>query len=118
MNVVKRVLVVCGDTYLAKAIEGTLQPEGYELLISSSVDQAKELIKSVQPDLIIIDNVLQGGSGYELCSAVRSLPWGGATYIIVLGECEDDALVMTSFQHGADGFLPKPVRLVHLALRV
>lgn len=113
-----RILVVDDDyasrLMLKKALEQTRQ--GYEVVLSSSGDEALELLKDQQFDLMITDLIMDGLSGLDLISEVRNLEQDVAT-ILLTGHASIETAVQ-AVRLGASDYLLKPINLEELQLRV
>lgn len=110
-----RLLLVEDDMSLALGIEFTLKDEGYEILVASTVKEAKEIIDREKLDLIILDVNLPDGNGYELCKAIRET---SDVLIIFLTACDDEVNVVLGLEIGGDDYICKPFRVKELISRI
>lgn len=104
-------------TLLRQAFED-FSARGIEMLETGEGGEAWRLIQSERPDLIILDIMMPGLSGYEICERVKSDPELAKTHVIILTAKGQAADRQRSFEVGADEFIPKPFDTVHLIKRV
>jgi two-component system OmpR family response regulator len=113
-----RILIVEDEEALALGLKFNFEQEGYEVLVAGDGPTALKLFQTAVPriDLIILDLMLPGMSGYEICSAIRSV--NKLVPIVVLsarGLVEDR---MHAFDVGTDQYITKPFALPELLNRV
>ena len=107
-NGVKRLLLVEDDRALAELVKFHFQREGFTVTSTPVGDEALILIDEVKPDLVILDWMIEGTSGIEVCRRLRRNPGTANLPIIMLtarGE-EDDRV--RGLETGADDFITKP----------
>lgn len=108
-------LVVDDERTLRDTLEYNLRREGYRVLTAADGDQAIRLAQAERPDLIILDVMLPGMSGFDVCRAVRkslSVP------ILMLSAREEEIDKVLGLELGADDYLAKPFGLRELLARV
>ena len=110
-----RLLLVEDDEALALGIEFTLVDEGYEVLRASSFNEGKRIFENENPDLIILDVNLPGGSGYELCKYIRTK---SDVPLIFLTALDEEVNVVLGFEIGGDDYITKPFRVKELISRI
>lgn len=110
-----RLLLVEDDMSLALGIEFTLKDEGYDVIVASTVKEAKEIISKEKLDLIILDVNLPDGNGYDLCKAIRE---DNDVLIIFLTACDDEVNVVLGLEIGGDDYICKPFRVKELISRI
>jgi DNA-binding transcriptional MerR regulator len=97
------ILVAERDGYSAELIEFLLRTEGFGVEVALDVDEAKLRFPRVRPDLVIVELLVGGGAGMDLCGWFKE--HGTAPVLVLSGlDAADRALAA-----GADAFLPKPV---------
>jgi DNA-binding response OmpR family regulator len=114
------VLVVDDDLTVRDVVRRYLEHAGHRVLLAGDGDEALRLIGSAQPDLVVLDIMLPGVDGIEVCRRTRSGSAGGSAQVPIvmltaLGEEEDRIL---GLQLGADDYVTKPFSPRELALRV
>ncbi|MDF2671920.1 MAG: response regulator [Clostridiales bacterium] len=110
-----RLLLVEDDEALALGIEFTLVDEGYEVLRASSFNEGKRIFENENPDLVILDVNLPGGSGYELCKYIRTK---SDVPLIFLTALDEEVNVVLGFEIGGDDYITKPFRVKELISRI
>jgi DNA-binding response OmpR family regulator len=97
------ILVAARDQYSAELVEFLLRTEGFHVELALDVDEAERTFERVQPDLSVIEFLIEGGAGEELC---RRLKRRSAAPILVLSALD---VADRALQASADAFLRKPV---------
>ena len=110
-----RILVVDDDVALAEMIGIVLEGEGYT--VSTCPDGAKAVaaFQEHHPDLVLLDVMLPGMDGFEVCAALRA---ESNVPIVMLTARSDTADVVTGLEPGADDYVPKPFKPRELVARV
>lgn len=111
----KRVLIVEDDAALARVLKDNLSFEGFDVECVPDGDLALEVAKQTALDLIILDVMLPGHTGFELCGLLRQ---GRRTPIIFLTARGDKADKLTGLNLGADDYVAKPFDLEELLARI
>jgi DNA-binding response OmpR family regulator len=111
----KRVLVVEDDAALARVLRDNLEFEGFEVAWVGDGQQAVTMARSLAPDLVLLDVMLPGRDGFDLCGLLRQ---GGATPIIMLTARGQKADKLRGLQLGADDYVTKPFDIEELMARV
>jgi len=111
----KRILVVDDDAKTVELVKLYLNRDGYKVLVAYNGNEALRLAKEVRPDLIVLDLMLPGMDGLEVCSALRA---ESDVPIIMLTAktAEQDRLL--GLDLGADDYVTKPFSPKELAARV
>ena len=110
-----RILVVDDDTALAEMIGIVLKSEGFEPHFCATGDGAVEAFRSVRPDLILLDLMLPGKDGLEVCREIRE---ESGVPIVMLTAKSDTMDVVKGLESGADDYVPKPFKPKELVARV
>jgi len=100
---------------LADLTKERLEREGFRVLHEENGQRASELIVSEQPDLVVLDIMLPGMDGFEVCREVRPKYAGP---ILILTARDDDLDEILGLELGADDFVTKPVKPRLLLARV
>ncbi len=111
-----RILVVDDDTELLGLVQRALTRDGHEVWLSSSAQQALEMISSVKPELAVLDLGLPDMPGEELCRRIRTS--GESTAILVLTAKTAVSSRVQCLDDGADDYLTKPFAIAELRARV
>ncbi len=104
----KRILLVEDEQSLAKLVKQRLEKEGFEVEVTSDGEEALNLSSSFAPDLIILDIMLPGIGGYEVCSRLRTTKITKNTPIIMFTARGGDMDKAMGFQCGANDYIVKP----------
>jgi len=112
MNASKKVMIVEDDTEISRLTKMLLETEGYECETVFDGAKAVSEIRRMTPDIVILDVMLPGLSGVEVCSQIREFYHGA---ILMLTGCDDDITELASFKQGADDYVTKPIK-PHLLL--
>src|SRR6266542_2619993 len=111
------ILVVDDIPENVRLLEAVLIPRGYEVVTATSGEQALELLKTEEPDLILLDVVMPGLDGYAVCRALRADEETAMLPVIMvtssIGPEKTKAIAA-----GADDFIPKPFNQEELLTRV
>ena len=113
-----RVLIVDDTPIQLKITIALMQKQGLDVLIAESGDQALKLIEKERPDLILLDVVMPGMNGFELCSQLKSDPaYADIPVLFLTGESDKEQIVK-GFQIGAADYVTKPVNPPELLSRI
>jgi DNA-binding response OmpR family regulator len=109
------VLVVDDEPIVRDVVARYLERDGYRTLQAASGDQARDMLEREPPSLVVLDVMLPGVSGLELCRWIRARSQVPIVMLTALGE-EADRIV--GLELGADDYLTKPFSPRELAVRV
>ncbi len=113
-----RLLLVEDDPALAELLEFRFRAEGYDVSVTADGDEALLLAVETQPDLVVLDWMIEGTSGIEVCRRLRRDRASAHVPIIMLTArgAEDD--LIRGLETGADDYLTKPFSPRELLARV
>jgi DNA-binding response OmpR family regulator len=109
------VLVVDDEEAIAEAVRARLESEGFAVLVAGDGPRAIQLHAEHRPDLVVLDLMLPGMDGLEVCKAIQRVAW---TPVLMLTAKTEEADKVAGFAVGADDYLTKPFSLRELAARV
>ena len=109
------VLVVEDDHRIALSMKLALEDEGYQVASVETAEDALDLFGSKTPDLVIVDLMLPGMDGFQLCRTLRNK--SGVPIIIVTAR-SDSHPVVAGLEAGADDYVTKPFVVKELAARI
>jgi two-component system, OmpR family, alkaline phosphatase synthesis response regulator PhoP len=112
------ILVVDDEEDIQELIQLSLQREGYDVLTVGTGDQAVALARSRQPALIILDLLLPGLQGLDICKILKGDPKTHAIPIIILSAKSEESDVVAGLELGADDYMTKPFSSKVLTARV
>jgi two-component system phosphate regulon response regulator PhoB len=113
-----RVLIVEDEEALTLLLRYNLEAEGYEVETVARGDDAETRFKEKLPDLVILDWMLPGLSGIELCRRLRARPASKLLPIIMLTARGEESERVRGLTTGADDYLVKPFSVPELMARV
>jgi len=111
----QKILVVEDDVGLAKGLQENLTSQGFDAACVADGNLALGVARQFAPDLVVLDLMLPGTSGFELCKALRER---GKTPILVLTARSQKADKIRVLDLGADDYITKPFDLDELLARV
>ena len=110
-----KILVVDDEKLLVKGIKFNLENEGYQVEVGYNGEDAVELAKTGNFDLILLDLMMPKLSGYEACMRIREF---STVPIIMLTARSEDNDKIIGFEYGADDYITKPFNILELKARI
>lgn len=110
-----RVLVVDDDIALAEMLGIVLRGEGFEPVFCADGAQALQAFRDAKPDVVLLDVMLPGKDGIEVCRAIRA---ESGTPIVMLTAKGDTVDVVVGLESGADDYVVKPFKPKELVARI
>ena len=114
----KHVLIADDEANIVISLEFLMQREGYRVTIARDGDAALEAIRRERPDLVLLDVMMPGRSGFEVCQAVRTDEALAAVKILMLSAKGRDTDLAKGSALGADAYMTKPFSTRELADKV
>jgi two-component system phosphate regulon response regulator PhoB len=112
------ITIVAADNVLAVALSRRLNSEGYVVETVDRGDEAVRKLADAPPDLLIVEWMLPGMSGPEICTRLRAEEATRTLPIIMLSSRGEESLSLRGFSAGADDFVIKPFSMRELIARV
>jgi DNA-binding response OmpR family regulator len=112
------ILLVEDDTNLRDTLAYRLRHEGYSVVTAADGVQAIEAARKTRPDLIVLDLMLPGLDGLEVCKQVRVMPETQAAPIIMLTARVEESDMILGLELGADDYVTKPFSWPELRARI
>jgi DNA-binding response OmpR family regulator len=114
----KTVLIADDEPNIVVSLEFLMKREGHRVLIARDGNEALETIRRERPDLVLLDVMMPGRTGFEVCQAVRADEALAGVRVLLLTAKGRDTDVAQGMGVGADGYLTKPFSTRELAERV
>lgn len=112
-----QVMIVEDEATLLELLSYNFEKRGFSVETYAQGDAAEARLKEHVPDLLILDWMLPGVSGIELCRRLRQKPRTRAVPLIMLSARRDKADVLRGLENGADDYLVKPFSIAELIAR-
>ena len=113
-----RVLVVDDNPKNLKLLADLLEVKGYVVITAESGEAALELVARERPDLVLLDVMMPGMNGYEVCQAIRADSANGILPVVMVTALDPVQERIKGLEAGADDFLTKPINQPELLARV
>lgn len=114
----RTILIADDEPDILEILQFNLQQQGYYVKVTTSGILAIGLAKLHKPDLIILDVMMPGKTGFEVCRILRNLPEFQNTIIIFLTALNDDRTQIKGLETGGDDYITKPISPSVLVSRV
>lgn len=112
----KKVLIIDDDATFRNLVEQVLTQKGYEVLKAGSGREGLRLIFDQRPDLVLLDVVMPGIDGWQVCSRIREI--SDTPIIMITGKHKSEEEIVRGLDYGADDYIIKPVGSKELVARV
>jgi DNA-binding response OmpR family regulator len=113
-----RILIIEDDRDIAELVAHALRKAGHEADLLASGDEALQRARALRPDVIVLDLMLPGVDGLDVCRALRANGDTASIPIIILTARGDESDRVTGLELGADDYVTKPFSPRELAARV
>ncbi|WP_033342989.1 response regulator transcription factor [Catenuloplanes japonicus] len=110
------VLVVDDDPGIRGLLESALRFAGYEVAVAADIPQALEQVRTSLPDIIVLDVMLPGGTGFDLLTMLRSKSIGVPVLFLTARDAVEDRV--RGLQLGGDDYVVKPFSVVEIGARI
>lgn len=115
---VMRVLVVDDDAVIRKVLVRVLEQLGHETVAMDNGDKAWELLKQESFPIVVLDWMMRGLDGLDLCRRIRTTPGGERSVIMMVTGRDQPTDLQQVLEAGADDYLMKPLNLTQLFTRL
>ena len=112
------VLIADDDRDITRFLEVNLRLEGFDVIAAHDGNDALAKALDLHPNLILLDVMMPGMDGFEVCSKLRSDPRGGDVPVIMLTAKSMSADRVDGYNVGADDYVTKPFEPMELVARV
>jgi two-component system cell cycle response regulator len=113
-----KILIAEDDIITSRILEKNLLSWGYELVLARSGEQAWQALKDINLRLAILDWMMPGMDGIEICKKIRRRKKYKYTYIILLSAKDRKQDIIAGLSSGADDYMAKPVNFLELRARL
>lgn len=104
----KKVLVVDDSPTDLKLMTAPLRDKGYEIVTASTGEAAMEIVSSDRPDLVVLDVILPGQNGFQVCREIKSSANTKEIKVLILTNKTQESDRFWGLKQGADDYLTKP----------
>lgn len=105
---VKRILIAEDDPNILLSLQFLMENDGHQTRVCDNGNAALVTAEAFEPHLVLLDIMLPGLDGYELCRALRANPAHAHVKIVVLSAKGRESEVAKAYELGADAYLTKP----------
>lgn len=114
----EKILVVDDEEHIAELIRYNLESNGYKILSANNGIDAMKIVLEERPNLILLDLMIPGKDGYDVCKEIRSTKEVMNTPIIMLTAKSEEIDKILGLELGADDYITKPFSVRELLARV
>jgi DNA-binding response OmpR family regulator len=101
-----KVLTIDDDPAISELVTQLLKKRGFDPFVANTAEEGVKLIREISPDVVILDLMMPGMDGWQVCTEVRSF---SSVPILILSALDSPAMVASALDAGADDYLVKPV---------
>lgn len=112
------ILVIDDDELVSRTLQRALKLYGYEVMVANSGAEGLQIARRHRPDLFILDIMMPGTDGYQVCRQIRGDPLLDDLPVLFLTAKAKDEDKIEGFRAGGDDYLSKPFNMEELQLRV
>ena len=105
-----KILLVDDEEDILEFLSYNLKKEGYEVEAALGGDEALKVMKAFHPDLVILDIMMPGMDGIEVCREIRSIPEHKHTLVAFLTARGEDYTQIRALESGGDDYITKPIK--------
>ena len=118
MSAAARILIVDDEEPNRFTFESALSLDRHELHLAANGPEACRMAREIMPDLVLLDVMMPGMDGFQVCRRLRADPVLGSVPILLVTALSDHASRLAGIEAGADDFISKPCSLEELRARV
>lgn len=113
-----KILVVDDEADIVELVSYNLKKEGFTVITASNGREAVQLAADHKPEVVILDVMMPGMNGFEVCAALRSAPGTASASVVFLTARSTEIDQLRGLELGADDYIQKPVSPRILTARV
>jgi two-component system phosphate regulon response regulator PhoB len=114
----RKMLIVEDDSALQELLKVNLEKNNWEVQVADSGEAALLAVSALNPDLVLLDIMLPGLDGIEVCRQLRKYAKTRSTPIIILSALSQEKDIVAGLKHGADDYITKPFSMDELHARI
>ncbi|OFI05443.1 alkaline phosphatase synthesis transcriptional regulatory protein PhoP [Clostridium acetireducens DSM 10703] len=114
----QKILIVDDEEHIQELIKFNLENNGYNVLCVDNGISALDTVKSQKPDLVLLDLMLPGMDGYEVCREIRKDIYISTTPIIMITAKSEEFDKVLGLELGADDYITKPFSIREMLARI
>jgi len=114
----RKIIIIEDEPDILEVLSYNLRREGYEILTANDGTQGLALVKREKPDLVLLDLMLPGMDGIELCTSIKKNPDTQNTLLIMVTAKGEESDIVLGLGVGADDYISKPFSPKELVARV
>jgi two-component system alkaline phosphatase synthesis response regulator PhoP len=114
----EKILVVDDEEHILELIKFNLEKNGYKVITSANGIEALKLVRSESPQLLLLDLMLPGMDGYDVCKEIRKDNSTSSTPIVMLSAKGEELDKILGLELGADDYITKPFSVREMLARV
>jgi DNA-binding response OmpR family regulator len=103
-----RVLIIEDEPHIVLSLEFLLQREGYRTATAADGEAGLALVRSLRPDVVLLDIMLPKTNGYEVCQAIKADPELRPIPVVMLTAKAQEVEALKGLGLGAHAYIPKP----------
>ncbi len=114
----RKILVVEDDPSIQELVKVNLEKDGWNVQFADSGEAALLIVPGLDPDMVLLDVMLPGLNGIEVCRQLRNYSKTRSTPIIMISALDHEEDVVVGLEQGADDYIPKPFGVDELRARI
>lgn len=116
--IMARILVIEDEADIQQVLDYNLREKGHKVFIAGNGEEGLKLAREKRPDLVLLDLMLPGMPGTDVCKALKADPATKSTQVVMLTAKGEEIDRVVGFELGADDYVVKPFSVRELLLRV
>ncbi len=103
-----KILIVEDEPNIVVPLRFLMEQNGYSVHVAATGEEAVASVPEVAPDVVLLDIMLSGMDGFEVCQSIRETPEGRSARIVFITAMGRDVDMAKGLALGADGYITKP----------
>ena len=113
-----KILIVEDEPNIVIPLQFLLEQKGYQIIVATSGEEALKIVSMVKPDLILLDIMLPGMDGYEVCENIRQNEESQHTKIVFISALGREIDIVKGMALAADAYIVKPFSILEITEKV